>query len=433
MNKFLKVIKTLLACIGIVISAVLVGYLLVTFVYCLPTGNKTEEHMKSTATTMAAEGVYPVVTPKAYSVLDNFTDSLMLLTAAEPGAPENNPFNSAIDTVNQSIKDKNPHEVLTGHYLDGAEFETPAKYNHYWHGYLVFLRPLIRLTDYHYIRILNLLAQVALVIIAIRLMVKQKRKVLILPLLIFYLSMCPLASAKSLQFSANFYLTMVSIIAILKMKELKSKKMTFFFLITGILTAFFDLLTFPLIVIGIPLALYLYLRNEKDLKKNFCEIVKNGFVWTFGYLGMWAGKWIIGGHDTFMRAMKELFLWTSSKDGPQLIDKWKWSIESNWNNFTNSPAYFLFQAFCIVMLTLIVAELYQRKKTLKLKAELKRIFITALPFFLIAMFSIAWYCIASGHCSHHSFMTFKTYTILTVSTMFGLLRIYITVKKPLSK
>lgn len=65
------------------------------------------------------------------------------------------------------------------------------------------------------------------------------------------------------------------------------------FLIIGMLTSFFDFLTYPLFTLGMPLILISVLGTFSSVQK-LCDIVKNSIFWGIGYGGMWCGKWMVG-------------------------------------------------------------------------------------------------------------------------------------------
>lgn len=60
----------------------------------------------------------------------------------------------------------------------------------------------------------------------------------------------------------------------------------------GIAVAYFDFLTYPVAAFGIPaiLTMIIYDGNWKEKIKT---VILLGICWVIGYLGMWAGKWVI--------------------------------------------------------------------------------------------------------------------------------------------
>ena len=62
------------------------------------------------------------------------------------------------------------------------------------------------------------------------------------------------------------------------------------------LTCFFDLLTHPIITLGIPMIIYLLIKQEQEkmsLKQSFKFVLLNSIIWGLGYLFTNFAKWII--------------------------------------------------------------------------------------------------------------------------------------------
>jgi len=70
------------------------------------------------------------------------------------------------------------------------------------------------------------------------------------------------------------------------------------FLVIGMLTAFFDLFTAPLITLGLPLLMLFLVREsvqeEYGMRTGVVDTVKFGAIWAVGYASSWASKWFIG-------------------------------------------------------------------------------------------------------------------------------------------
>ena len=148
-----------------ILAAVLLGTLCMTAVVSLPVTPALEEHMAGSAETIAEEGCYPSLHPWCISKLDNFTDSIMLLEAADD--TEDTPLHRALlvyrgQCVYETALD--PCAALVTHYLDGEAYTGSIAYARYWHGFLLFIKPLLYLADYSALRVLNALAQTALLV-----------------------------------------------------------------------------------------------------------------------------------------------------------------------------------------------------------------------------------------------------------------------------
>lgn len=424
-KKTKNVVKYGLSLVGILLGSILLGTLLLATVYNLPTEQWTEEHMKAAANTLSAEGVYPDITEKATSRLDNYTDSIMLLNAAY--SAEGSVFNQAMKIESNSINGLEPQDIIVKHYKEGQDFNNVSNYNRYWHGYLVFLKPLLSMFSYKGIRIINAILQTTLVAVTIIMMVKREKKYLIMPLLILWAFLMPLALMKSMQFSSCFYIMMAGILALVWIKELTMKKVGLIFLVLGILLAFFDLLTYPIITFGVPVAVYLLISNEKKLGKQLIKFIFAGVCWLVGYMGMWVGKWTIGsiilGKELFSDAINQL-LFRTSATGEQYAKIEV--IDSNFQSFFDTPAVVILIIYITVMLTLIVVYIINQKR--KNKTLWKGIVQAIIPFLVVAVVPIVWYLAVSNHSYHHYWFTNKILGVMIFACMCGLIRVCLDLK-----
>ena len=74
-----------------------------------------------------------------------------------------------------------------------------------------------------------------------------------------------------MQYSAVFIITLVSSLYILLKNNINNIASTF--LIIGMVTVFFDLLTIPVLTLGIPLLFYISLHQNENLSFKNCFIV----------------------------------------------------------------------------------------------------------------------------------------------------------------
>lgn len=412
--------------LGIIFGSVLLGTVILATVYNIPTKQWTEGSMKASAETLAAEGVYPEITKRATSRLDNYTDSIMLLTAVRSGSES--VFVQAMEADRDYIKNQEPLDVVVEHYKNGEEFDSLEEYSRYWHGYLIFLKPLLSVFSYKEIRIINTVIQVGLIAITVFMMVKRKKKYLIAPLLILWGFLMPLALMKSLQFSSCFYVMMIGILSLVSMKKITTQKMGFLFAGLGILVAFFDLLTYPLITFGVPMTVYFLIKNEQNSKKRASEFALAGGSWLIGYIGMWVGKWTIGsiilGKELFTEAIDQLLLRTSTVDEQyQKID----ILNNNFGSFFHTPITTVFLIYSAVMITLIVIYTINQKR--KNKNWVKNLLKTVWPFLGIAVLPILWFLIISNHSYHHYWFTNKICGVVVFAWMCGLVRLYLNARK----
>lgn len=118
-----------------------------------------------------------------------------------------------------------------------------------------------------------------------------------IPFTIYGLLM-PMAVSQSLQFSWVFYISIIGAMIVVKFRDQLSKagRISLFFLVLGMFTSYFDLLTYPLFTWGIPMIWWIVMEEHKEgIKEQLQQVLFCGISWIFGYGGLWAGKWFIGG------------------------------------------------------------------------------------------------------------------------------------------
>lgn len=264
MKKILKLF--LILCISI-----LVGTLLLLIVNTLP-NDKMKKHILESVPIMESEGDYPEQIPGYISSrLDNYTDAIMLVSTAHKA--ETSLVDRTINMYRVSYKDKRPPEVLAA-FGKGDEGYTISSYSRYWHGYQVILKLLLLILNYQEIRYINMCLQNIIISFAVITLWKKDLKLYIAPYLIMIYSLMPVSTALSLQFSTIFYLMNVaSIILLNKFEKFEAEGNTLiFFLCVGIVTSFFDFLTYPLITLGVPLTFYFVLSSQNTFLSSILKL-----------------------------------------------------------------------------------------------------------------------------------------------------------------
>lgn len=290
--------KRFLNFIIILFSGILLATLSMTLVYTLPK-DRMERNAKSSINVFYTESVYPQQAQGYKSTqLDNETEAIMLLGAMYDGGDYSS-LEQAMRVARIDFKDTHACCIDLIQYL--WEHKTPdnvAEYTRYWHGYMLYLKPLLLLMDYADIRMFNMMIQVILLLFLIKELLDKQLKRFLFPFAMSLILLNPAAAAMSLQFSSIYYLVLISMILILKKHEKWSAKKSYpyIFFILGMLTVFFDFLTYPMAALCMPLILVLILENQ-TIPKHWLETMKDiiiaGFCFGIGYIGMWAGKWIV--------------------------------------------------------------------------------------------------------------------------------------------
>ena len=399
-KNILKTAGTMLACL--LLSAV-IGMLLLLGAYCLPAG-PIDENVRKSAAVFREENTYRSIFSWCTSMLDNFTDAYMLLEAADQTdgtLPERALLNYP------GIDGRGPQEVLVSHYIDGKPLPGSIQYARYWHGYEILLKPLLYVTTYQGIRILNGIAQGALVLLICFLLFRRHLKRIIIPFILTYLMLMPLALAESLQFSACFYVAMLAMILLLSARRVKP---FFVFLFAGIATAFFDLSTYPVFTFGMPAVLYFVINPTKTFKEDIMNFLWIGFCWGVGYAGMWVMKWVaaslITGRDIFSDALNQLRARTSDVAQDEVTHV-AYS-ECTFRNvlwFVRTPASILAGCYCIWNC------LPFSKRSTGKDYRNEDCGVRIFPYLLIAMVPFVWFALTINHSYIHIFFVNKTLAV----------------------
>lgn len=283
-------IKTFLCGAGVLAGSIVLGTLLMILVYALPTDAMKANVLRSTEI-YDYEGVYPqLMWGYKMSQLDNCTDAIMLLNAICSGA--GNAVEEAMQVPRTEYREEDPVRSLINYVNDSEAESYGTAYPRYWHGYLVILKPLLLFWDVADIRVMNMFLQMALLMYALYLMLQKRYKAYAPALLFTVMLLNPIAIALSFQFSTIYYLLLLGVIFLLKKDSLTERQLLFWFLLWGIMTAFFDFLTYPLAALCFPLII-LILREE-SWKEAMKKTVMLSLAWGIGYIGMWCGKWTVG-------------------------------------------------------------------------------------------------------------------------------------------
>lgn len=99
------------------------------------------------------EGIYPTIgLPWRKIVVDNFTNALMLNVTYSIN--EKKPFSSSMNNFFYDSKEDKNNQILNLERLYQKQGINPVNYFRYWHGYLIFLRPLLVFFSYREIKII---------------------------------------------------------------------------------------------------------------------------------------------------------------------------------------------------------------------------------------------------------------------------------------
>lgn len=340
-----------------IIGMIVLGTLLLFCAYLLPTG-RMKSHIAESDETFNYEGIYPmIIHGYKCTQLDNYTDGLMYTTAIYPGSGDT--LRDMLENPRIEYDDANMVQGMNDYANDveGREsHQYEITYGRYWHGYLVVLKTLLLFFNVSEIRMMNLILQGTLFCILLYLVRKRIGAVYQIPLLLMEAVLNPIVLPLSLQYSWVYYVGILSAIVFLIKENWRSESILLLFLITGMVTSYVDLLTYPLVTLGLPMMVFLLRWQENDgtWRKKLLYFMGNSMFWGIGYALMWGSKWVLNSIFTngniFENVRAEIEIRLSSTGEAQETFTAGMVLQRNWDVINQFP----FQTMLIVFVVYIV-------------------------------------------------------------------------------
>lgn len=348
-----------------------------------------KRHIVESATLMVAEGNYPrAIINVEQCRMDNFTDALIMNQIYN--IDRQHPVRSAMRMIRSSEEGRDWDQP--GLLLRRVNGETLMEqhYSRYWHGGSFLFRPFFMLMDFTTMRFVLYIVSSLLLLFLACIYYQKAGWVKTLALSVGFLSTYGFVTQFSMQFFPVLALT--AIVGILVVKRCQSSDCMMLFFVVGSLTCYFDLLTTPLLTLGVPLAIMLSLNDDSffDLKDNFLKIIKLILLWGLGFSLTFAAKWalatLILGQNIFADAYgvglyrmeaDEFTRWDAIVENFGMINLWIPGIA----------------VVLLVVFTVLRHQKFNYKK--------------AVLFVFIGLMPYVWYFILSNHSYLHWWFTYR--------------------------
>lgn len=363
------------------------------FVLCVLSSMIPNDRIKYFVTKSAVEldkeGCYPkAILNLDQCQMDNFTDALILnqMTCID----SRKPIISAMAVYRRNDNVNMTHALLE--YLQN-DSGSSTQYARYWHGTTFLFRPFFNFMDYTMLRfLLFAFSSVLLFLFAI----KYSRKTNIwktLLLIISFLSCYGFVMQFSLQFFPVLAIAFGGAILLCNGNEKINQNIGLFFFIIGSITSFFDLLTTPLLTLGIPLLVWISLqpREQIEIKKDIANVIKHSVSWFLGFALTWVTKWLLG-----TIALKEnIFLdaWEQSVYRLEAEDFTRWDAISQNFGMLNQPLIMI--ALSLILIAIIIS--FNKNGWKK-----------AVLFVIVGLMPYCWYFVLSNHSYQHWWFTYRS-------------------------
>lgn len=410
------IIKSILKMILMVIVASIIGIVLMTLVYCIPRESIVKNILASEEELYILSDGDKYDTEDYSEMYDTKTNIIMLQEVVSP--PLYSPFKDALlsPTSNYAMNFFGDWvSILMQHaQKDSYEDGDLATYPRYWHGYIIFLKPLFVFLNLKQIYMINTILQIILSIAVLYLFVKKQKAYT--PAFILTLgTLNPMIIAKSFQLSSIYYAMLLTILCIFIFSDAKEKKKVFLytFVLDGIFVAFFDFLTYPLVAFGVPVIVTIIL-SDQSLKDNIIDIVKNGCAFLWGYAGMWISKWVWASIFTEENVILDGILSVLHRIG-SVEDSTSDSVFATEINpvvsiVKNAESYFSEHTIAMIIVFLIFIGIIIVKNNIKINYS--QSISTVIPLALISLLPIAWFVVLNNHCTLHPHLEYREWSVM---------------------
>ena len=300
--------------------------------------------------------------------------------------------------------------------MHGKDITDSFEYARYWHGYSVILRPLLAITNYSGIRII---LSALTIILTLLFLYKLYKKIDIWAAIIFLIGLLSVSIFVITQSVNEILVFLIAIIfsLILLYKKDLSKHVVEIFFIAGSITNFIDLLTAPIVTLGLPLIIYILLlqKENKKLKEVLRKGLKACLAWGMAYGITWILKWVLTQLLYDRPIMTQALEQARYRIGLQNEDlKFIDVLKKNIKYLSNNTMYALGSLAIIYTAGNLILK---DKSEINFYENIKDI----IPYVITALFPIIWFVVLKEHSYVHSFFTYRI-LIITIISIFIIIR-----------
>lgn len=300
---------------------------------------------------------------------------------------------------------QNPSSSIVRHSL---LMDISPMWSRYWHGYVVFLRPLFKFFDLSEVRIINAGIQLFLFALLLILIYKATCKFrYVFAFSTVYFMLIPSATGINFQYSSIYYAAMISAIAFLLWKDflLKESRYIYLFVLNGALTAYIDFLTYPLLAWALPAAMLLicipYSESADLGTKKVIDIVlhliKSAVAWICGYVFFWLEKWALAtwltDENVFDSAVTEIEFRTGIQEVYTFAGRLR-ALARNFSHLTFNPFVVVTAIWVIYWVVIFLRKGFAVNRR-----------VPALGIMLLS--APAWFFVAANHVDGHHLFAWK--------------------------
>ncbi|MCM1568010.1 MAG: hypothetical protein NC081_01035 [Roseburia sp.] len=395
----------------------LAGTLLLTLAFCIPTkpmfrkAAVSLDDMIRSAEDME-EGSF---SRYLWGHKETYTDAIMVQNAIE-SREERNAFEEAMWVYHSDLNPDfwTPEESLKAYCTQTWEGEVYTyTYARYWHGYLIYLKPLMLLFSWKQLVILGAVLQLMMLAAVVILAVKKRQAGIGIALLAGFFYMKPIIVMASLTMAVCNVIMLGALLVILSRHDwLKENgRYAILFLLIGILTAYFDFLTYPIVTLGFPLCAYFLMEEGERMGGSLKKLTGYSISWGVGYAGMWALKWVIADITLHTGTIKDA-LWsilgrTEVIGGRPRLNGGFYTISLNLQEYDSA----VYGIGAVLLGIAALAAVIVAVRKVGVKPVLARVFLFAIVFCI----PFVWIIVVQHHSALHARFTFRIISIAAMA------------------
>ena len=392
MNRFILFCKTF--------AILIATYFALATLSCLLPDKSIKAHIADSAKKMVEEGLYPqAIIRMKQCQMDNFTDALIMNQMYN--IDRKHPITSAMKMIRSSEKGRDWDQPgLLLRKVNGENLEE-QHYARYWHGSTFLFRPLFLVMDFLTLRHILFIVSSLLIVLLLCAYYPKAGLMKTISLALGFLLTYGFVMQFSMQFFPVLALTIIGSLLVVKRKQSDNSGLLFF--VIGSMTCYFDLLTTPLLTLGIPMAVMLSLKREDEFqfKDSIIEISKLTLLWgggfAFTFLTKWALASLILGQNIFADAY-EVSLYRMEAE-----EFTRWDAVTT--NFNMLNLWMIGIAALVLLLFAIIK---------RLKINYKKVVL----FFIIGLMPYVWYLLLANHSYVHWWFTYRLQAITVVCLLY---------------
>ena len=401
--KIQKILKTLLpyGVIYLILMAVFLGLLIGSA--ALPPTRKYGKLMNRSARILKTNGPY---FHSAGITMDNHTDALILNVACS--LDQKHPVRAALSSLcHHEGEEKDDGTIALQHLVNNRRSEMHVyPYWRYWFGQSAVMKIL------HYVWHLNkiyaLFGVITLFLTVAGYCCVLRDGHLPALALLSLMALCNFqVFFQSLQYPPVFWIGLGGLILLCRNDKLSLRGPVFFML--GMLTAYFDLLTVPVLAFGIP-ALFICGKDTLSAEKSGSVSWKSwlkiwcGYpiVWLSGYILSWGTKILLGilTCGTFRQAFHQILLRSGAVYRDHPISRWQ-ALIRNVDVLSTNSQLFLYGLLLFIGGYLILNLVRLKKRRVVFNRPL------FLGFLFLALLPPAVILLMANHTYIHAYMTYR--------------------------